>query len=200
MRRAHPDRLPKVRRTEPSPLSPLSSLHCHPILRSTRSLHCTLLRSTTTQLYTLFSSTTTQSYRYYSAYSAMASKITHKEVALGFLSFVNASPTREYSSLPIIPPPSNAPQRTMPSSLAKSFLRLLDLKRSRYVNHGQKLVCSYALADHDQERDPWNSTLQPGGKYYLTRNASTLVAFAIGKKWQVIHFPFTHTLPQKNGR
>ncbi|KAF7846567.1 hypothetical protein BT93_L4144 [Corymbia citriodora subsp. variegata] len=35
-----------------------------------------------------------------------------------------------------------------------------------------------------KERDPWSSTLTPGGKYYLTRNTSTLVAFAIGEKWK----------------
>ncbi|KAK5122513.1 hypothetical protein LTR85_004097 [Meristemomyces frigidus] len=35
-----------------------------------------------------------------------------------------------------------------------------------------------------KERDSWTSTLQPGGKYYLTRNASTVVAFAIGSQWK----------------
>lgn len=35
-----------------------------------------------------------------------------------------------------------------------------------------------------QERESWNSTLQPGGKYYVTRNASTIVAFAIGSAWE----------------
>ncbi|KAL5354805.1 hypothetical protein ACLOAV_000895 [Pseudogymnoascus australis] len=35
-----------------------------------------------------------------------------------------------------------------------------------------------------QERESWSSTLQPGGKYYLTRNGSSIVAFAIGKKWK----------------
>jgi aspartyl aminopeptidase len=35
-----------------------------------------------------------------------------------------------------------------------------------------------------QERDSWAPTLQPGGKYYLTRNGSSVVAFAIGKKWK----------------
>lgn len=35
-----------------------------------------------------------------------------------------------------------------------------------------------------KERDPWSSTLKPGGKYYLTRNGSTLVAFAIGTAWK----------------
>lgn len=35
-----------------------------------------------------------------------------------------------------------------------------------------------------QERDPWSSTLQPGGKYYLTRNSSTIIAFGIGSAWK----------------
>ncbi|KAF2500901.1 peptidase M18, aminopeptidase I [Lophium mytilinum] len=35
-----------------------------------------------------------------------------------------------------------------------------------------------------KERDSWASKLQPGEKYYLTRNASSIVAFAIGKKWK----------------
>ncbi|CAI6337771.1 unnamed protein product [Periconia digitata] len=37
---------------------------------------------------------------------------------------------------------------------------------------------------HIRERDSWASTLQPGGKYYLTRNGSSIVAFAIGKQWK----------------
>ncbi|KAI1816784.1 aspartyl aminopeptidase-like protein [Poronia punctata] len=35
-----------------------------------------------------------------------------------------------------------------------------------------------------KERDNWSSTLKPGGKYYMTRNGSTIVAFAIGKQWK----------------
>lgn len=35
-----------------------------------------------------------------------------------------------------------------------------------------------------REKDSWSSTCQPGGKYFLTRNGSTIVAFAIGKKWR----------------
>ncbi|KAI4868480.1 peptidase [Hypoxylon rubiginosum] len=34
-----------------------------------------------------------------------------------------------------------------------------------------------------KERDSWSS-LRPGGKYYMTRNGSTIVAFAIGAKWK----------------
>ncbi|OAA55595.1 aspartyl aminopeptidase [Niveomyces insectorum RCEF 264] len=35
-----------------------------------------------------------------------------------------------------------------------------------------------------RERDDWSSTLRPGGKYYLTRNGSSVVAFAIGAQWR----------------
>jgi aspartyl aminopeptidase len=37
---------------------------------------------------------------------------------------------------------------------------------------------------HIRERDSWAGTLQPGGKYYLTRNGSSIVAFSIGNKWK----------------
>lgn len=36
-----------------------------------------------------------------------------------------------------------------------------------------------------QEKDSWSPICKPGGKYYLTRNCSTIVAFAIGNKWKV---------------
>lgn len=35
-----------------------------------------------------------------------------------------------------------------------------------------------------KERDSWASSLRAGGKYYLTRNGSTILAFAIGRKWR----------------
>ncbi|EXJ80182.1 aspartyl aminopeptidase [Capronia coronata CBS 617.96] len=35
-----------------------------------------------------------------------------------------------------------------------------------------------------KEKQSWSSTCVPGGKYFLTRNGSTIVAFAIGKKWK----------------
>jgi aspartyl aminopeptidase len=34
------------------------------------------------------------------------------------------------------------------------------------------------------ERDNWSASLQPGGQYYMTRNGSTIVAFAIGANWK----------------
>ncbi|KAL7267549.1 hypothetical protein RUND412_009862 [Rhizina undulata] len=35
-----------------------------------------------------------------------------------------------------------------------------------------------------RERDPWASTVKKGGRYFLTRNGSTIVAFGVGKKWK----------------
>jgi aspartyl aminopeptidase len=35
-----------------------------------------------------------------------------------------------------------------------------------------------------RERDDWSGAVKPGGKYYLTRNGSSIVAFAVGAKWQ----------------
>ncbi|MCJ1409181.1 hypothetical protein MMC19_003259 [Ptychographa xylographoides] len=35
-----------------------------------------------------------------------------------------------------------------------------------------------------KEREDWASTCKPGGKYWLTRNGSTILAFAIGMKWK----------------
>ncbi|PHH76111.1 hypothetical protein CDD82_4134 [Ophiocordyceps australis] len=35
-----------------------------------------------------------------------------------------------------------------------------------------------------RERDDWAGKIKPGGKYYLTRNASTIVAFGVGGKWR----------------
>ncbi|TWU75822.1 hypothetical protein ED733_004690 [Metarhizium rileyi] len=45
----------------------------------------------------------------------------------------------------------------------------------RFEKAGFKLI---------RERDSWNSTVQPGGKYFLTRNGSSIVAFAVGRKWR----------------
>ena len=35
-----------------------------------------------------------------------------------------------------------------------------------------------------QEKDSWSDICVPGGKYYLTRNTSTILAFAMGKQWR----------------
>ncbi|KAK2748356.1 hypothetical protein FQN57_001014 [Myotisia sp. PD_48] len=35
-----------------------------------------------------------------------------------------------------------------------------------------------------KEKDSWSDVCKPGGKYYLTRNGSTIIAFAIGREWK----------------
>ncbi|KAF5322394.1 hypothetical protein D9619_000448 [Psilocybe cf. subviscida] len=35
-----------------------------------------------------------------------------------------------------------------------------------------------------REKDEWENTVQPGGKYYFTRNQSALVAFTLPQKWK----------------
>ena len=45
------------------------------------------------------------------------------------------------------------------------------------------------------ERSPWKG-LKTGGKYYFTRNASTIVAFAVGSKYEAgngFHMIGAHT-------
>lgn len=38
---------------------------------------------------------------------------------------------------------------------------------------------------HISEREEWE--LETGGKYFFTRNHSTLIAFAIGKKYVILY-------------
>jgi aspartyl aminopeptidase len=42
---------------------------------------------------------------------------------------------------------------------------------------------SAAGFQHIRERDAWAGLVKPGGRYFFTRNSSTLVAFAVGKKY-----------------
>ncbi|KAL4755487.1 hypothetical protein BDW72DRAFT_163902 [Aspergillus terricola var. indicus] len=51
------------------------------------------------------------------------------------------------------------------------------------VNSARSLLANAGFQEI-KEKDSWASTCRPGGKYYLTRNQSTIVAFAVGKKWK----------------
>ncbi|KAL4926974.1 M18 family aminopeptidase [Aspergillus undulatus] len=51
------------------------------------------------------------------------------------------------------------------------------------VNSAKTLLAKAGFQEI-KEKDSWASTCRPGGKYYLTRNSSTIVAFAVGKKWK----------------
>lgn len=82
-----------------------------------------------------------------------------------FLDFVNASPTRESPS-PFI------------------GLSTTDRLAAFHAVHSAVKRLEAAGFTKIEERDSWSSALQPGGKYYLTRNGSSIVAFGIGKKWK----------------
>ncbi|KAL2008848.1 hypothetical protein VTN00DRAFT_7042 [Thermoascus crustaceus] len=68
---------------------------------------------------------------------------------------------------------------------AQDFLSFVNASPTPFhaVNSAKELL-SKAGFQEIKEKDSWSSTCQPGGKYYLTRNGSTIVAFAIGKKWK----------------
>ncbi|KAF7901800.1 uncharacterized protein EAF01_007099 [Botrytis porri] len=68
---------------------------------------------------------------------------------------------------------------------AHDFLDFLNASPGPYhAVHSAIQRLSKAGFTEIKERDNWSTSLQPGGKYYLTRNASSIVAFAIGKKWK----------------
>jgi aspartyl aminopeptidase len=68
---------------------------------------------------------------------------------------------------------------------AEDFLSFVNASPTPFhAVQSAKLKLEKAGFTQIKERDPWSSTLKPGGKYYLTRNGSTLVAFAIGEEWK----------------
>ena len=89
-----------------------------------------------------------------------------RSVALAeeFLDFVNASPSRTLlpnpRPHPLTPPPAFHAVATARAALRSAGFTELSL------------------------RSPWSSAIRPGGKYLLTRNGSTLAAFAVGGAWR----------------
>lgn len=95
------------------------------------------------------------------------------------------------------PPPSSLvshlPHRRLANPIPTAFHAVQSSKELLAKAGFQEIkVCFVPLcplplvmnAKRNKEKDSWSSTCRPGGKYYLTRNSSTLVAFAVGKKWQ----------------
>lgn len=89
-----------------------------------------------------------------------------EQAATEFLKFVNASPT-----------PFHAVRSTKERLWKAGFKEIK-------VRLPQGTLLQLRLTVHVQEKESWSSTCVPGGKYYLTRNGSTIVAFAMGKKWR----------------
>ncbi|KAF2197744.1 peptidase M18, aminopeptidase I [Delitschia confertaspora ATCC 74209] len=75
---------------------------------------------------------------------------------------------------------------TKPSlKMAEDFLSFVNASPTPFhAVKSSKELLEKAGFKQIRERDSWSSSLHPGGKYYLTRNGSSIVAFAIGKKWK----------------
>ena len=50
--------------------------------------------------------------------------------------------------------------------------------------HSAKRLLEKAGFKQIRERESWSPIVKPGGKYYLTRNSSTIIAFAVGQRWR----------------
>ena len=65
------------------------------------------------------------------------------------------------------------------------FLKFVNVSPTPYhAVHSTREKLTQAGFEQIHERNDWANTCKPGGKYYLTRNASTLLAFAIGEQWK----------------
>lgn len=79
----------------------------------------------------------------------------------------------------------STPTEAHPSAYTQPFCEFMTSNPTIY--HAVDAFASQ-LEEHGytrlSERDTWNSTLKRGGKYYCTRNNSSLIAFAIGKDYE----------------
>ncbi|GAV55097.1 hypothetical protein ZYGR_0AS04200 [Zygosaccharomyces rouxii] len=65
------------------------------------------------------------------------------------------------------------------------FIKFLNASHTPYhAVHNMKLHLDQRGFQELSEREAWNGKVQRKGKYYVTRNNSSIVAFAVGGKWQ----------------
>lgn len=68
---------------------------------------------------------------------------------------------------------------------ATEFLSFVNASPSpHHAVQAAKTILQKAGYTEISERSDWNGKLQRSGKYYLTRNGSSIIAFGIGGKWQ----------------
>ena len=73
----------------------------------------------------------------------------------------------------------------MSAASAKELVSFLNASPTPFhAVHAVKERLEKAGFERLEEKEPWSSRCVPGGKYYLTRNASTIAAFAIGRQWR----------------
>ncbi|CCM04813.1 uncharacterized protein FIBRA_07006 [Fibroporia radiculosa] len=91
-------------------------------------------------------------------------------------------PTPDYPSE--IPLPLTVHQMTVPEAVS----RLLSFVNSSPTPFHAVQVAALRLENAGfsklRERDDWERTLQGGGKYYMTRNQSCILAFTVPPKWK----------------
>ncbi|KAL1981888.1 hypothetical protein VTN96DRAFT_2017 [Rasamsonia emersonii] len=90
-------------------------------------------------------------------------------------------------------PASASPQKSQsqsspsfdPQSYAKPFCDFITSNPTIFhaVDHFTRQLDAHGY-QRLSERDSWTSVLQRGGKYYVTRNGSALIAFAIGRDYK----------------
>lgn len=67
--------------------------------------------------------------------------------------------------------------------LAREFLKFTDRSKSPFhaVQAISEILSTSGFVGID-ERDDWKGCIKPGGRYYTTRNGSTIVAFSVGSR------------------
>jgi aspartyl aminopeptidase len=127
----------------------------------------------------------------------IARKITHNEQTLRYrlvgplLEYDYKGVCRLNAEGPIERPrklfPAVGPSRNLASNskLTTEFLNYVNASPSPYhVVATTKKLLTAAGFQEISEKESWDNKIQGGNKYFLTRNGSSIIAFAVGKKWQ----------------
>lgn len=122
----------------------------------------------------------------YNSFSSLRMNRSAKE-AQGLLDFINVSPSRKFSFVKRDRTATKWFVAFHAVYWVKQRLVEAEFKEIQVCSSHQYLTPTLPqpLMGSQKERNSWHETCRPGGKYYLTRNGSAIVAFAIGKNWKV---------------
>ncbi|CAI4217874.1 unnamed protein product [Parascedosporium putredinis] len=85
------------------------------------------------------------------------------------------------------PVASSLPQRTLAQTrfVATAPTNVAAASATSVSNmSGLEVAKDFVRFVNDSPTRPWVSEIKPGGKYFITRNASSIIAFAVGSKWR----------------